>query len=480
MAKGNMLLGTLTGSIGDVTFYRRQGVQCERPRIRKIKNPRSTGQLIQRTILSTVAGAYRFFQPIADHSFQGVQQGAKSQAAFNKENLDRLRKVVARNVDYQIPAVSEHLFGFATKGSQAVTGRRWMISRGTLNLNANYIGSVQSMPIAAGGINYTMPQALIVSASSAESTPTSVPSVADVCQYLGMNVGDQLSLVVVCCTSEETDQYGGELWPYFQPYELQLTRLIWEPSQAALPVGIGSGTTLSLNTEPLSGASLNPGPWSFSYEEVSTGSYAWVLRGDGVWFGDYYMGAIRSQLVGGVWRRSTCIMPYIPQPAQLFDAVASYLASSIDVENDAYLNNATTAVGVEGSAVVDNRSDRYYYVTKGSTTFEGRYLKSQVVEIEEVEGNTEVIVVAPTGSDFVTSGLSSVAQTVIESEADLVTYLTGKMSSTSIDEVKSVFSGSCKILFGYVINADPAVFSVLQFDGSYIGTRRSSDDGTED
>ena len=48
MAKGNLILGTASRSIGDVTMYRRNGQQVSRARVRNIGNPRTEGQAKQR------------------------------------------------------------------------------------------------------------------------------------------------------------------------------------------------------------------------------------------------------------------------------------------------------------------------------------------------------------------------------------------------------------------------------------------------
>ena len=41
MAKGNMLLGFSRGSVGDLTFYRRNSQQVTRARARVVKNPKT-------------------------------------------------------------------------------------------------------------------------------------------------------------------------------------------------------------------------------------------------------------------------------------------------------------------------------------------------------------------------------------------------------------------------------------------------------
>lgn len=71
MAKGNLLLGTASRSIGDVTMYRRNGQQISRARVRKIGNPRTEGQAKQRMLQAALT---RFYSPLAsclEKSFEG-------------------------------------------------------------------------------------------------------------------------------------------------------------------------------------------------------------------------------------------------------------------------------------------------------------------------------------------------------------------------------------------------------------------------
>lgn len=78
MATGNPLLGTLRRSVGDVTFYRRNGEQVSRARIRKIANPRSDAQTISRLALSTATKTAQHLRNLVNHSFQGIKYGQTS------------------------------------------------------------------------------------------------------------------------------------------------------------------------------------------------------------------------------------------------------------------------------------------------------------------------------------------------------------------------------------------------------------------
>lgn len=90
MAKGNLFLGTAAKSVGDVVMYRREGAQVSRVRVRKIANPKTDAQCLQRAFMSACV---KFYQPLAnvlDRSWQGKSR-AKSYNAFLKANAPLVR-----------------------------------------------------------------------------------------------------------------------------------------------------------------------------------------------------------------------------------------------------------------------------------------------------------------------------------------------------------------------------------------------------
>lgn len=59
MAKGNMLLGYARGKLGDLVFSRQNGQQTSRARNRNPKNPRTEGQIAQRSLFASAVGFYK-------------------------------------------------------------------------------------------------------------------------------------------------------------------------------------------------------------------------------------------------------------------------------------------------------------------------------------------------------------------------------------------------------------------------------------
>lgn len=90
MAKGNLFLGTSRNSVGDVVMYRRDGAQVSRVRVRKVANPKTAAQCLQRVFFSPVA---RFYAPLAitlAKSFEGLSK-SKSYSKFLKTNIEKAR-----------------------------------------------------------------------------------------------------------------------------------------------------------------------------------------------------------------------------------------------------------------------------------------------------------------------------------------------------------------------------------------------------
>ena len=90
MAKGNMLLGYSRGSVGDVVFYRDGGLQRTRARNRNPRNPKSSRQMLQRSLMANcvkfyktaTAGLFRF-------GFETKKYNESDYNAFVRVNIKR-------------------------------------------------------------------------------------------------------------------------------------------------------------------------------------------------------------------------------------------------------------------------------------------------------------------------------------------------------------------------------------------------------
>ena len=138
MGKGNLLQGMGRGKLGDTVFYRQNGSQMFRVRNRMVKNPKSTGQQIQRSLMATVTKAYSQLRVICDHSFENVAYGAASQSYFVKKNLDLLRKAALTYTENNLSGIGEYNMPYiVAPGSVAtVCPNKLIISEGSLLQNA--------------------------------------------------------------------------------------------------------------------------------------------------------------------------------------------------------------------------------------------------------------------------------------------------------------------------------------------------------
>lgn len=90
------IFGTARKKVGGVVFAKGQdGKIITRSYQGNVKNPKTSGQQLQRAIFNTVTTAYSQLKEICDHSFEGVAYKAKSQQYFMKRNLSLLRSMVA-------------------------------------------------------------------------------------------------------------------------------------------------------------------------------------------------------------------------------------------------------------------------------------------------------------------------------------------------------------------------------------------------
>lgn len=164
MAKGNLILGTMSGKLGDIVAYTNNGKQCARVRRRVVRNPKSAGQQIQRMILNTASQFVSEMRPILNNGFEGVQKGAPSLAYARKLAMNRLRyenmydtisggfRYVARGKNYFAPSPLEVSKGSLLAGSYGLVGGEWKL-QGDPATTAATLKSV--FPWAEPGMQFT-------------------------------------------------------------------------------------------------------------------------------------------------------------------------------------------------------------------------------------------------------------------------------------------------------------------------------------
>ena len=91
MAQSKSFFGLRKGSTKSLTFQVLNGKQITKDRVYNVKNPQTLAQMQQRALMATVVTAYSSMKSICDHSFEGVEVGAKTMAEFIKTNIAVLK-----------------------------------------------------------------------------------------------------------------------------------------------------------------------------------------------------------------------------------------------------------------------------------------------------------------------------------------------------------------------------------------------------
>lgn len=177
MAKGNLILGTAARSVGDITLYRREGVQVARVRVRDIANPKTTQQSAQRNFLAPVAKFYSPLATVLERSYEGLNK-AKSYNAFLKKNID-----LARSNGWYLP-----------KGTPFFP-LPYQVSRGSLQpLAPSFVSDYEE-----GGI-------MLLGVGSAVEAPTTIGALSSLYIGEGYKAGDVITFIAVL-KSDEGDYY---------------------------------------------------------------------------------------------------------------------------------------------------------------------------------------------------------------------------------------------------------------------------------
>lgn len=140
MAKGSLLMGTLTGKLGESVFSRRNGEQVSRAYIRHPKNPNTVRQSRQRTQIANIVNFYRSAKTLLDHSMTGRKSQRSSYNEFVSANLNKVKVFLPKSVadkqgcivaPYQVSRGSLPAIEISGAGDNAVTN----LAVGSLTVN---------------------------------------------------------------------------------------------------------------------------------------------------------------------------------------------------------------------------------------------------------------------------------------------------------------------------------------------------------
>lgn len=81
MRTNNNIFGLLSGSVGDVTFYVKNGKQVAARRVRQRANPRTEAQVSQRIKLANILAVYRLLRDDLRTCFEPINDGSRASLA---------------------------------------------------------------------------------------------------------------------------------------------------------------------------------------------------------------------------------------------------------------------------------------------------------------------------------------------------------------------------------------------------------------
>lgn len=299
MSKGNIFMGVARGKVGDLVLYRKNGEQISRVRVRKIGNPRTQAQMIQRIFMATTSRAYSALQAVCDHSFQGKSGVLENMSRFTTLNIAMMKEAYNR-----APSNWRGNVNYNTKDETRPVVGSYVISEGTLEpMTYVYDNSDTSIELVGNG------------------QLTATPTYQQVVDYLGVQRGDQITFVHASVV-EESDEATSIMG------DVRMQRIILEPNDGDM-------------TSPfiVGGAVNKPNP-------KNTGNLieAWAIM-EGALKGQFFKEAaawsvILSRYDNKTWKRSPQTLDYntaLPNNLTLGNALDSWEQAA---SSSLYLNQA--------------------------------------------------------------------------------------------------------------------------------------------
>jgi len=312
MAKIKGILSQTTGKVEGLGVIYESGGQTILRKNSKAVDRKSNDQKIQRVIMNTVFAQYRAFKPLANHSFEGISIGRKSQQEFTKKNAQALRM---RATQVQNAGQSLYdLYNFNPVGIDTFSPAAIILSMGQLH---------EIQPGLTPG----------ASAKGVLATGKSAPTYADIANVCGARRGDQLTFVTV-----EKHAAGS--------YKVHYCRVILDPHDAQ-----GNQLTMA-DTAFIADGAINMPSRRNQGSFASLSMVGTDLQFNIAGYPVAAVGIIASRRYNEDWLRSNCKLILSEDVLgsdknSLMGCVESYgQASAIDVESEFYLNNAGTGNNV--------------------------------------------------------------------------------------------------------------------------------------
>lgn len=313
-----MLLGFARGSVGDLTFYRRNAQQITRARSRVVKNPKTLAQQMQRAIMRTSVEAYKVIKEICDHSWEGVAYGANSYAEFQKHNMSMLRRLAAEG--------GENTKSFLPSGFNGLVAMPWVLSKGS---------------IAWGGVEINFQQGIadlniVFNGEPSQSTLSQITNEI-FCDFLNLREGDQLTLIAFPKRSDIDES---------SCIEPIISRIILSPQSSFTEDNMFDENGHILDGNPLN---ENADAWTF---RTQTGKLMASILATTTPPQEYIGAAaiVSRRAADGSWKRSASILSFNPSEQEggyTLRQASMVIANDITTASDWYLNNANEVTETE-------------------------------------------------------------------------------------------------------------------------------------
>lgn len=300
----------MSGAVGDVVYRMRNGQNIASQKATQVKNPRTDAQQNQRMNMATVSAAYSALKVICDHSFEGKTYGSECMGEFMKRNLAIMKP---------------RLYNFNIKGNPYIVPNPYMVSR----------GSLPTIPVS----EIMVSNALIATIDVAQNSYTEEAiTVAQLHQLLGLQIGDQITLLFVyeVVNGERTIFEGINPQKQFAVgyarFTADTTKSDLETMTAFTEAGLLNDwvdTSLSENYNNVTCLSISATEMSLTLKVPNSNSASTIVAGT----------VIASRKQGNDWLRSTQMLTVSGVDAESWertDVIKSYLPTG-----NKYLNNAS-------------------------------------------------------------------------------------------------------------------------------------------
>lgn len=318
--------GEITGSVGKVTFRRRNGENIVAQKMTQITNPRTEGQQVQRMKMYTCMKAYSYLKEICDHSFEGFSGKTDNMSRFMKLNLRML------TTDLSLTSADEYdgTNCYLRKGvNNEMAQNDYIISDGSLRSNV-YVKTDSNWPEGESDVTRIN---LLANVNTGEfiTQPDLINfTVANLHELIGCEIGSQITIVNIFSAKDPA---------------MMLTRYVFKKESANKKVFTQVDENFEIDNTVLDEGSSNIGGGArmvcITNKKRADGKYYLALDVPTLSTDPASASAfILSKKENGKWLRSTSSLTWQANEKDV-KYLPFFALNSWNVGTNRYLNNAT-------------------------------------------------------------------------------------------------------------------------------------------